>query len=493
MTVVNSSELADNNRLEEEVANGAGQADENAANTVSDQMSGLTVQVVNTLREWYVLASDSIASLLEGRLLQQPASDIWLLGRHYQQAENAPEQEDQGQQISSWLPSYPQSFVKDFSRLIWCTYRSNYPPISPTAFTTDSGWGCMLRAGQTLLAQALQLHHFGREWEFDWRGTSEKDISRRQQYVGIVKQFFDDYSRTSLFSIHRMASLGTQLEGKDIGQWFGPYGTAAVIRELALKSNHELSIYTTTDGTVYLADICEPEFKPTLILVATMLGIDRVNPVYYPFIQASLTLPQSAGIAGGRPSSALYFAGFQGDEMIYLDPHFTRPAVAQKQDDQYTESDLASYSCTTPRRLAINRLDPCMVFGYYCGTLESLIDLRSRIDLLVDDGMQTVVSFNNSSSPNAADTGPASLTGVPPNKETCTTGASSPRSLANDGSGLLVKLPPSPSGSSRVSVDGAEVLVADEGADAVGNENSVHSEISLEKDTCSEEEWVTDL
>ncbi|KAJ2219052.1 Cysteine protease atg4, partial [Coemansia sp. RSA 485] len=199
MTVVNSSELADNNRLEEEVANGAGQADESAADTVSDQMSGLTVQVVNTLREWYVLASDSIASLLEGRLLQQPASDIWLLGRHYQQAENAPEQEDQGQQqISSWLPSYPQSFVKDFSRLIWCTYRSNYPPISPTAFTTDSGWGCMLRAGQTLLAQALQLHHFGRGWEFDWKGTSEKDIGRRKQYVGIVKQFFDDYSRTSL-------------------------------------------------------------------------------------------------------------------------------------------------------------------------------------------------------------------------------------------------------------------------------------------------------
>ncbi|KAJ2229550.1 hypothetical protein IWW45_006148, partial [Coemansia sp. RSA 485] len=54
-------------------------------------------------------------------------------------------------------------------------------------------------------------------------------------------------------------------------------------------------------------------------------------------------------------------------------------------------------------------------------------------------------------------------------------------------------LPPSPSGSSRVSVDGAEVLVAEEEADAVGNENSVHSEISLEKDACSEEEWVTDL
>ncbi|KAJ1797812.1 Cysteine protease atg4, partial [Coemansia sp. RSA 2598] len=289
-------------------------------------------------------------------------------------------------------------------------------------------------------------------WDFDWMGASESDVSRRLRYVDIVKQFFDNYASTSVFSIHRMAPLGKQLEGKDIGQWFGPYGTAAIIRELALKSNHELSIYTTTDGTVYLADICEPDFKPTLILVATMLGIDRVNPVYYPFIQASLTLPQSAGIAGGRPSSALYFAGFQGDEMIYLDPHFTRPAVAQRQDDQYAESDLASYSCTMPRRIAISRLDPCMVFGYYCGTLESLIDLRSRIDLLVDDGMQTVVSFDNGNSPSAVDAASASLggglrtdgSGSDPHSDA---GGSAPMSLANDGSGVLVKLPPSPSGS----------------------------------------------
>lgn len=40
------------------------------------------------------------------------------------------------------------------------------------------------------------------------------------------------------------------------------------------------------------------------------------------------TLPQSVGIAGGRPSSSYYFVGTQSDSLFYLDPHHTRPAVA---------------------------------------------------------------------------------------------------------------------------------------------------------------------
>ncbi|PIA17774.1 peptidase C54, partial [Coemansia reversa NRRL 1564] len=281
----------------------------------------------------------------------------------------------------SWLVGYPPDVMSDFSHLVWCTYRSQYPPIDTSAFTTDAGWGCMLRAGQMLMAQALQLHYLGRDWVFTWCSSIAEDTRKREEYIRIVKQFFDNYSSTSIFSIHRMAALGRQFEGKDVGEWFGPYGTARILRALALQAGHDVSVYTTTDGVVYLADICEKgEFRPTLILVASMLGIDRVNPVYYSFIQASLMLPQSAGIAGGRPSSALYFVGFQGDELLYLDPHYTRPVIKEREGDDYSQADLATYCCNTPKRIALSRLDPCMVFGYYCGTLESLADLRSRVD-----------------------------------------------------------------------------------------------------------------
>ncbi len=44
-----------------------------------------------------------------------------------------------------------------------------------------------------------------------------------------------------------------------------------------------------------------------------------------PQLQAVLRFPQSVGIVGGRPSSSLYFVGYQGDSVIYLDPHDMQP------------------------------------------------------------------------------------------------------------------------------------------------------------------------
>lgn len=40
------------------------------------------------------------------------------------------------------------------------------------------------------------------------------------------------------------------------------------------------------------------DFKPTLILLGTRLGIDRVTPVYVDGLKRALEMPQSIGIAG---------------------------------------------------------------------------------------------------------------------------------------------------------------------------------------------------
>ncbi len=39
-------------------------------------------------------------------------------------------------------------------------------------------------------------------------------------------------------------------------------------------------------------------FQPTLILVGTRLGIDKVNSVYWEALTSTLQMPQSVGIAG---------------------------------------------------------------------------------------------------------------------------------------------------------------------------------------------------
>jgi cysteine protease ATG4 len=50
-----------------------------------------------------------------------------------------------------------------------------------------------------------------------------------------------------------------------------------------------------------------------------------VNSVYIAQLQAVLTWRQSIGIVGGRPSSSLYFIGYQHEHVLYLDPHEVQP------------------------------------------------------------------------------------------------------------------------------------------------------------------------
>lgn len=90
---------------------------------------------------------------------------------------------------------WPPAFLDDFESRIWMTYRSNFTPIhksqDPKAmaamsfsvrlksqltnqggFSSDSGWGCMIRSGQGLLANALSILHLGRgKYTCRWRGN----------------------------------------------------------------------------------------------------------------------------------------------------------------------------------------------------------------------------------------------------------------------------------------------------------------------------------
>lgn len=66
-----------------------------------------------------------------------------------------------------------------------------------------------------------------------------------------------------------------------------------------------MRVYITGDGSdVYedkFMEVARPDghtFWPTLVLVGIRLGIDRVTPVYWEALKASLRMRQSIGIAG---------------------------------------------------------------------------------------------------------------------------------------------------------------------------------------------------
>ena len=51
------------------------------------------------------------------------------------------------------------AFREFWQSLVWFSYRSDFPAIDQTPYTSDAGWGCTLRTAQMLLANAF-LHHF---------------------------------------------------------------------------------------------------------------------------------------------------------------------------------------------------------------------------------------------------------------------------------------------------------------------------------------------
>lgn len=280
---------------------------------------------------------------------------------------------------------WPSSFLDDFEAKIWLTYRSNFPIIprsqDPKAlssmslsvrlrsqlvdqagFTSDTGWGCMIRSGQSLLANALVILRMGRDWR---RGSSSNEERR------ILSLFADDPKAP--YSIHKFVEHGATACGKHPGEWFGPSATARCIQALTnTYETSDLRVYVTGDGSDVYEDsfmsIAKPDganFKPTLILVGTRLGIDKITPVYWEALKASLQMPQSIGIAGGRPSSSHYFIGVQGSDFFYLDPHQARAALPFPQNlDDYTAEDIESCHTRRLRRINVKQMDPSMLIAF---------------------------------------------------------------------------------------------------------------------------------
>jgi hypothetical protein len=67
----------------------------------------------------------------------------------------------------------------------------------------------------------------------------------------------------------------------------------------------DVRVYITGDGSDVYEDafmsIARPDgvrFIPTLILVGTRLGLEKITPVYWEALKSSLQMPQSIGIAG---------------------------------------------------------------------------------------------------------------------------------------------------------------------------------------------------
>eukprot|EP00158_Paraphelidium_tribonemae_P003960 Partr_v1_DN26492_c0_g1_i13_m23776 putative cysteine peptidase len=147
---------------------------------------------------------------------------VWILGVRYDDTRNV-------------------LFWSHFRSLLWMTYRTSFPPLlnasssDDSRWTSDVGWGCMIRSGQSLLAQGLIAHMLGR----GWRLGSSLERSEYESYQQTVKWFIDSASADCFFSIHEITRLGSERYSIDIGQWYGPNAIAQVLA--ALVNQHSIA------------------------------------------------------------------------------------------------------------------------------------------------------------------------------------------------------------------------------------------------------------
>ncbi|XP_017797171.1 PREDICTED: cysteine protease ATG4B [Habropoda laboriosa] len=308
--------------------------------------------------------------------IPQTDEPVWVLGKQY----NAIKELD--------------AIRRDIRSKLWFTYRKGFVPIGGynSTFTTDKGWGCMLRCGQMVLGQALIILHLGRDWQ--WIPETKNST-----YLKILKRFED--KRTAAFSIHQIALTGAS-EGKAVGQWFGPNTIAQVLKKLVVYDEwSSITIHVALDNTLIVNDIlkqCRVEggttaeadgdvplkapsqWKPLLLLIPLRLGLSEINPVYINVLKTSFKIPQSLGVMGGKPNLALYFIGCVGNEVIYLDPHTTQRSgtVNRKIDEEEIEMD-ATYHCKFASRIPITGIDPSVALCFFCATEKDFKSLCKSI------------------------------------------------------------------------------------------------------------------
>ncbi|XP_072295266.1 cysteine protease ATG4C [Eucyclogobius newberryi] len=205
-----------------------------------------------------------------------------------------------------------EAFRRDFASRVWLTYREEFPALPGSSLTSDCGWGCMLRAGQMMLAQALVLHLLGRDWTWSealtlqpldtetWTTSAAKrlvasleaslqsspgsslpkppetnqaqafgpaeeaDAHMKDIYHRTLVSWFGDDSSSQL-GIHRLVQLGSVM-GRQAGDWYGPAVVAHILKKAVEEAIDPIlagiTAYVSQDCTVYSGDVMDNHRAP---------------------------------------------------------------------------------------------------------------------------------------------------------------------------------------------------------------------------------------
>ncbi|XP_056114848.1 cysteine protease ATG4C isoform X2 [Rhinichthys klamathensis goyatoka] len=322
-------------------------------------------------------------------------------------------------------------FRRDFTSRVWLTYREEFPALPGSTLTSDCGWGCTLRAGQMILAQALMLHILGRDWTWSealtlepldaetWTssaarrlvatleasiqgervqvtlplcpaqgGAEEADSYLQEAYHRTIVSWFGDGPSAQL-GIHRLVQLG-MTSGKQAGDWYGPAVVAHILRkavdEAADAMQKGISVYVAQDCTVYSADVIDSHSAWT----SSHCDPQGLNTGATPDSRAVIILiPVRLGGEKINPEylsfvksilSLEYCIGIIGGKpkQAYYFVGFQDDSLIYM-DPHYCQSFvdvstsdflLQSFHCPSPKKMPFSKMDPSCTIGFYSKNVE---------------------------------------------------------------------------------------------------------------------------
>ncbi|KAG9062108.1 Cysteine protease atg4b [Linnemannia hyalina] len=292
-------------------------------------------------------------------------------------------------------------FMADFQSRIWFTYRKEITRIEPSFYTSDAGWGCMMRTGQSLLAQAFVQVMLGR----DWRAGPSASEESCKKYCSLLSWFADEPDR--YYSIHNIAKMGVALD-KRVGEWFGPSTVAHALKRLSYRHpDCPVAIMVSMDSTIEITELVNAatgkeirsgqsygttspgspdpqrqpqqlpgQWKPVVVMMPARYGLDKLKEGYVANLKQLFKLPQFLGIAGGRPGRSLYFVAYQGHDLFYFDPHTVK---ARATHEEMSHCPSPSYHCNVVRTMDIMELDPSMMLGFLIRSMQDLTELMTEM------------------------------------------------------------------------------------------------------------------
>ena len=261
------------------------------------------------------------------------------------------------------------------NKIIYFCYRRNFPPIkskSGSLYTSDSGWGCMLRCSQMILARGI--YKIFRKVGYSPKHASYSALIYFQESPFSIEEIPDEmipvmnkilkeiFLHASIadkkeitikkilapFSIGNICKIG-ELFDKTAGEWFSDVSLVNIYdlinRDFGVLCYLEILTFQSSLNFSKVLERCfssKEEQAPNkenfierngqkyyfrksgIIFVSVRLGIDDISKEYLSSIKKLFSCKECLGIIGGKRSQAYYFIGYREKEILYLDPHTVR-------------------------------------------------------------------------------------------------------------------------------------------------------------------------